>query len=295
MGLRAPAAQGAGDIQYGIDILSEEGLPQLVAEELEEWLPLQLLSEGLARGGVLVGEGEPRTLVVIDPVDGTRGLMHDKRSAFALLAMGTLEGGSLRTLRSAAMVEIPTQRSELSDVIWVTRGSLVRAQTEHLGSGAISPLVLKPSGESELLHGFATIARFIGGAKGAIGAFEDRLLDALYPGDESAWSAIFEDQFISNGGQLHSLMTGRDLFVADLRPLFRTRSGGRILASHPYDLCCALLAEAVGVVLCDPAGRPLDCPMDLTTDVAWVAYANEGLRERIEPLLLPLIADLARR
>jgi hypothetical protein len=39
------------------------------------------------------------------------------------------------------------------------------------------------------------------------------------------------------------------------------------------------------VVITDPSGSALDAPFDLTTDVAWVGYANEPLRRAIEPVL----------
>jgi hypothetical protein len=32
-------------------------------------------------------------------------------------------------------------------------------------------------------------------------------------------------------------------------------------------------------------GKPLDAPLDLATDVAWVGYANDTLRRAIEPVL----------
>jgi len=77
------------------------------------------------------------------------------------------------------------------------------------------------------------------------------------------------------------LMAGHDRFIADLRPL--VNSAG--LCCHPYDLCASLIAREAGVILTDPAGRPLDAPLDVTTDVAWVGYANDGLRRSIEPVL----------
>ena len=46
------------------------------------------------------------------------------------------------------------------------------------------------------------------------------------------------------------------------------------------------------MILTDPAGAALDAPFDVTTDVAWVGYANERLRARIEPVLQ---ASLRRR
>ena len=46
-----------------------------------------------------------------------------------------------------------------------------------------------------------------------------------------------------------------------------------------------MLLEEAGGVVTDPWGGQLDCPLDTTTSVAWVGYANEALARRIGPLL----------
>jgi hypothetical protein len=58
------------------------------------------------------------------------------------------------------------------------------------------------------------------------------------------------------------------------------------LASHPYDLCTALIAEELGVQLRDPCGGPFDASFDIESDVAWAGYANSALQAAVEPLLL---------
>ena len=63
---------------------------------------------------------------------------------------------------------------------------------------------------------------------------------------------VFDDEYISSGGQLHELITGHDRFVADLRPLVDADA----LACHPYDVCTAMLLEEAGGVVTDPLGRP---------------------------------------
>jgi hypothetical protein len=106
----------------------------------------------------------------------------------------------------------------------------------------------------------------------------------------------FEDQYICSAGQLYELMAGHDRFVADLRPLLEGVLARRGLAlgicCHPYDLCTALIARELGVIVTDAAGRPLDAPLALEPDVAWVGYANAAIRAQIEP---PLRAALERR
>jgi hypothetical protein len=85
------------------------------------------------------------------------------------------------------------------------------------------------------------------------------------------------------------MMVGHDRFVADLRPLLHDvlleRGLPHPLCCHPYDLCTVLIAEELGLSVTDALGNSLDIPLDLETDVAWVAYANESLRARVEPAL----------
>ena len=81
------------------------------------------------------------------------------------------------------------------------------------------------------------------------------------------------------------MMARRDRFIADLRPLLVRSDAPAPLCSHPYDLCTELIARELGVVVTDARGGSLCAELDLATDVAWVAYANEVIRQQVEPLL----------
>ena len=191
----------------------------------------------------------------------------------------------LRDVTHACLLELPTTRSHLSDVLAVSPDDGLEAWTEDLLDRSRRPLAAQPSQVPDLGHGFATVVRFFGGAGEDLGSLHDDLLQQLMPDDPGAWMSVFEDQYICNGGQMHALVTGRDRFVADLRPLFRHAHGGELLCSHPYDVLATPIAEAAGGVVTDPEGRPLDVPLDLHTNVAWVGYASEALRARVEPAL----------
>lgn len=99
----------------------------------------------------------------------------------------------------------------------------------------------------------------------------------------------FEDQYISTGGQLYELMVGHDRFVADLRPLFEkslAKRGLRLgLCCHPYDLCTELIARELGVIITDELGEQLKAHLAVEPDVAWIGYANTGIRNQLETLL----------
>lgn len=284
--LALPAGESAGDLQYAIDRLSEESLASVVEEAASALLPLRLLAEGTDQDGIEIGGPAGRWLV-IDPIDGTRGLMHGKRSAFFLagLARPAL-APRLSDLTTSVMVEIPTVRSALSDILVARRGEGVAARTEDLDRGGSTNWSPRPSQATTLRHGFGTIVRFFAGAAEPLGRLHDALMAALFPGDAQAAQDVFEDQYISNGGQMHALITGRDRFVADLRPLFLTGAGASLRCAHPYDVLGALIAEEAGVPITDPTGAPLDVPLDLTTRVAWIGYANSALRTAIQSVLV---------
>lgn len=103
----------------------------------------------------------------------------------------------------------------------------------------------------------------------------------------------FEDQYPSTGGQLYSLLSGSDRFLADLRPLMRgiaTERGEELgHCCHPYDICTMLIAEELGVRITAPTGGTLDAPLDVESDVAWVGYANDAIRRQVEPVLLEVL------
>jgi hypothetical protein len=222
--------------------------------------------------------------VIVDSIDGTRGLMYDKRAAWCLAAAAPI-GGSLRDVVAAAMTELPTTKQGLADQLSGTRGNGVVAERVDVRDGRRSPLTVQPSTATDLEHGFAVVSKFFVPGKIALAELETALFTRLGSRD------VFDDEYISSGGQLHELIAGHDRFVADLRPLVDPDA----FACHPYDVCTAMLLEAAGGVVTDPRGRPLDVPLDTTTAVAWVGYANPALAARIGPILAELVDDLPHR
>jgi fructose-1,6-bisphosphatase/inositol monophosphatase family enzyme len=276
--LAAVASDGAqdGDTIYAVDRVAEETLAQGLADLAREE-PLCVVGEGL---GDSLGE-DGRWRLLVDPIDGTRGLMYQKRSAWILTGVAPNRGPStrLRDIVLAVQTEIPLVKQHLSDQLWAIGGQGMEARRCNRLSGARERLTLRPSHADTIAHGFASVVRFFPGARALLAAIDDEVMQSLVtpaPGR----AACFEDQYASTGGQLYELMAGHDRFIADLRALV---SAG--LCCHPYDLSAALIAQAAGVILTDPAGAPLDAPFDLTTDVSWIGYANERLRVLIEPVL----------
>ena len=297
--LAGVAHDDEGDTIYVVDRVSEavlvEGLAEIAREE-----PLCLVAEGLPPDGVPLPHGardeDCRWRVLVDPIDGTRGLMYQKRPAWILTGVAPNRGAStrLRDIVLAAQTEIPLIKQHLSDQIWAVRGEGVEARRYDRLTGAITLLSLRPSSMTSLAHGFASVSRFFPGARDVLAAIDDEIVTAVEGAPVPGKAACFEDQYISTGGQLYELMMGHDRFIADIRPtlipLLTKRGLPRPLCCHPYDLCSALAAEELGVRLTDAVGKPLDAPFDLDTDVSWVAYANDRLRAVVEPALRTALA-----
>jgi fructose-1,6-bisphosphatase/inositol monophosphatase family enzyme len=269
----------SADTIYAIDKVADD---TLVGWFEAHWPDVELVSEGLDEK-VVIGP-DPQWTVIVDSIDGTRGLMYDKRAAWSLAAAAP-RGGSLRDIVAAAMTELPTIKQGLADQLSGTRGSGIVAERVDLRDGRRAALTVQPSSATDLEHGFAAVSKFFVPGKVALAELETELLTRLGSRD------VFDDEYISSGGQLHELIAGHDRFVADLRPLVAPDA----FACHPYDICTAMLLEEAGGVVTDPGGGELDVPLDTTTSVAWVGYANAELAARIGPILAELVDGLERR
>jgi hypothetical protein len=292
----------AGDTIYAIDRVSEAVLLEFFAREVAPRWPLVLLSEGIEGGAVTLPLGldpaEALIRVLIDPIDGTRGLMYQKRSAWALTGIAPNKGPDtrLRDIELAAMTEIPLVKQHLSDVLWATAESETQARRHNRLTGEDRPLNLRPSRATTIAHGFATVSRFFPGAREELAAIDEAVMRAVLGPPPPGKAQCFEDQYICSGGQLYELIIGHDRFVADLRPLMDRwlAAQGRALGicCHPYDLATLLVAERAGVIVTDGWGTPLDAPLNIEADVSWIGYANGAIRGQIEPALQ---AELRKR
>jgi fructose-1,6-bisphosphatase/inositol monophosphatase family enzyme len=297
----AVAHDGEGDTLYGIDRVGERRLLELVEQELQPFGPIVLIAEGLAGEGVVLPEGaserEADFRLIVDPIDGTRGLMYQKRSAWILTGLAPNRGPDtrLRDVVLAVQTEIPLLKQHLSDVLWAVRGEGAGAERHDRLGGERRALQLRPSQASTIAHGFATVSRFFPGAREELAAIDEEIVRAALGPVSPGKAHCFEDQYICTGGQLYELIAGHDRFVADLRPLMERVLHRRGLAlgicCHPYDVCTELIAREMGVIVTDASGQPLDAPLDVRSDVAWAGYANEAIRAQVAPLLLAALRE----
>ena len=188
------------------------------------------------------------------------------------------------------MTELPTSKQWRADQISAVRGrGLVAEGVNVLQGGGRLPLRVRPSSATDYRHGFASLVKFFPEGKALTAQIEEALWDGLLGRTRTHTPLVFDDQYLCTGGQIHELMTGRDRMVADLRPLVLPAVGfGGMTMCHPYDLCAGLLLPEAGGVLETPDGRPLDAPLDTTTPVAWIGFANETLARQVRPVLRQL-------
>src|SRR5215813_10323535 len=275
----------AGDTIYAIDRVSEDLLLEFFEREVAPAAPHVLIAEGISGGQLVLprGTNEAQALwrIIVDPIDGTRGLMYQKRSAWVLTGIAPNRGPetSLQDIEVALQTEIPLVKQHLSDVLWCVRGEGVRAERYNRLARESSPLKLQPSTASSIRHGFAGLARFFPGVREELAAIDEEVVRGALGDVEYGKAHCFEDQYLSSAGQLYELMAGHDRFIADLRPLMEPllQRRGRALGicCHPYDVCTELIARELGVIVTDERGQLLRAPLRIDAEVAWCGYANE--------------------
>lgn len=300
-------SEGVGDTTFALDLPAEVAVEEWFSARAREGA-LSLLTEdsGWRHRGPSPAEsgwgdlpdfdhGGPR--IVIDPIDGTRPLMHDLRSAWIVIGfappgptqprLGELEGGLL--------VELPPSVQTQARWLEAARGGPAELRTLPLGAtpaevGAAQPLELHVDDSARVDAGYFTFFRYHPAQRARLAQLEADFFERLAARESADLLQIYEDGYCSSGGQLAFLALGRYRFVAELR----ARVGGVPGPfCKPYDIAGAVvIAEAAGVVLTDAWGEVLDIPLDATTPVDWVGYANEATRARLAPHLEASWKDL---
>jgi fructose-1,6-bisphosphatase/inositol monophosphatase family enzyme len=292
------ASVTAADTIYHIDRLSEEAILGWFARHWPKAWPVEIVMEGLEDGATTFPRGTRpgKTLCqcILDPIDGTRSLMYDKRSAWILAGLAPQRGDRthLGDIVVAAMTELPTTKHGFADQLSAIAGCGVVAETVDLRRRTRRRWKPQPSRARHFEHGFASIARFFPEGKALLGTIEEALWRELGVLGKNGGQLVFDDQYLSTGGQLYELIAGHDRMLGDLRPMAYAKLGysSATLCCHPYDICTELIAREAGCLIEAPEGRPLRVPLDTTTPVAWMGYANATLARTVRPVLRRLLA-----
>src|SRR5262249_33198091 len=142
---------------------------------------------------------------ILDPIDGTRGLMYDKRSAWSLAALAPQQGAqtTLEDVVVAAMTELPTSKGGAVDQLSAVGGRGGRAERRDLRSGRRMKFTLRPSRARDVAHGFASFAKFFPEGKAWLAELEEKLWRKLGAAEGNKGQPVFDDQYLSTGGQLY--------------------------------------------------------------------------------------------
>lgn len=292
--LSAEVHVGAGDVSFGIDVPAED-LVRKVASAAPE--PILVVAEGI--GTQMFPDGAERAdaqvCLIVDPVDGSRELMYQKRSAFILSGVAVVRGRvpNLSDVVLGLVTELPASMQSVGVQAWAVRGQGAYEQLWDLNTTL--PIGeerrLRASRATSIRGGFATFVHYFPGTHAPMGALADEVLAAVLGPVEPGKAGAYEDSYLSTGGQLYLLASGKYRFVVDARPLLP--ASRRPLSAHPYDLAGpALLAEESGAVVSDLDGHPLHYPLDTATDCGYVGYANRAVHDEVWPKLDPALRRL---
>src|ERR1041385_1882014 len=275
-------ADEAGDTIFAVDRVSEEVLVDFFERRIAPVHPLVLIAEGLSDGQVVLPRGADESdavwRVIVDPIDGTRGLMYQKRSGWVLTGVAPNRGPAtnLGDIELAVQTEIPLVKQHLCDSLWAVRGQGAHAERFNRLTNERGPLSLQASQAKTIAQGYAMIARFFPGARDELAAIDEEIVRGALGPVLSGKASCFEDQYASSAGQLYELIAGHDRFVADLRavlgPVMARRELPLPICCHPYDLCTELIARESGVIVTDPKGAALSSLLAVEPDVAWAGY-----------------------
>jgi len=299
--LAAITDETAADIIYAIDRIADQAIFKWFENNWSAAWPVQIIMEGLDDAHTLCfplgTKLEDTTLkCIIDPIDGTRGIMYDKRAAWILAGIAPQRGvdNTLADIEVSVMTEIPTTRQWRADQLSATRdGGMHASAFDIRNQFKQAPVELQPSQASDVRHAFGTICRFFPAGSTLLSQIEELLWEQHCGESSDGTPLVFNDQYISTGGQFYEILSGHDRFVADIRPLvFRVLDIEENLSAHPYDVCCTLILEEAGCIVEHPDGSRLNCPLDTSSAVNWVAYANPELANHVRPALQAVLGRL---
>ncbi len=284
----SPGAWGAGDLSYALDDVADEPLAAFAAA-LGARHPVTLVTE--APGEVCAGAGAagPPLRGLIDPVDGTRSLMHDMRSAWALTALAPDKGPATRLSDAlvAVQTELPTTTAGVYHVLSAVRGGGATLARHDVRSGAeLERRALHAPEGLRLDNGYLCFTRFLAVERPLVAALEADFLARAIAAHRLDPRLLYDDQYLCSAGQLFLVGTGRYRMLADLRGWLHRTRGLDNFCAKPYDLAALLVWQEAGVPVLDEEFAPLDAPMDTESRLSVIAFANEELKALLLPHLL---------
>src|SRR6185436_17400486 len=263
------AAAVGGDVTFAIDAEAERVLEAFLAERAPD---VAFYSED--RGLVEPAGGGAATVLVVDPIDGTRPAMAGLESCCVSVAAAPLGD-------EPAMGDVT-----VGCVVEIKSGTVFLAER---GAGVVEgpPVLLS---RNERIDRMFWSYGFRGRPARPMAEVLGDLIDASSVGGATfeLGSAAFDMTRIVTG-QLDAYVEPGPLVIAEvpgMREEFERVGGGAVLNNSPYDLAAAtLILEEAGAVVTDAYGRSLaGCPLlgsEHEFQMSVVASGNPALHEAI--------------
>ena len=277
MDMAAVAGETVADTIYAIDRVADDALIDWFEEH---WPDVVVVSEGLDEP-VPVGKTAAWT-VIVDTIDGTRGLMYDKRSAWCLAAAAP-PGGGLADIVAAAMTELPTAKQGAADQLSATRGGGLRAERVDLAGGSAARPRRTPVGGDGPRPQLQWAGQILPPREGGPGRAGGRAVRAAWVRGTSSTTST------SRAGDSCTSSSPVGTASWPTSAPWSTTTASSVIPTTCARPCCSRRWAAWSPT---PGATPLAVPLDNVSPVAWVGYANEALAARIGPVLAELVDGL---
>jgi myo-inositol-1(or 4)-monophosphatase len=234
------AAAAGGDVTFAIDAEAERELEAFLAERAPD---VAFYSEDR---GLVEPDGGAQSVLVVDPIDGTRPALAGLESCCVSVAAAALDGEpAMGDVTIGCVVEIPSGRVFLAE----------------RGAGVVEGPPVRLSENEQIERMFWTYG-FRGRPARPMAEVLGDLIDASSVGGATfeLGSAAFDMTRVVTG-QLDAYVEPGPRLVEDvpgMRAEFERVGGGSVLNNSPYDLAAAtLILEEAGAVVTDAHGRSL--------------------------------------
>jgi len=263
----------SGDVTFGVDVIAERAVSAFFESHRDLSAAYYTEDQGL-----VMPDGAPELIFIIDPIDGTRPALAGLGTACVSVAVAHY-GDDLRLgdIRWASLIELGN-----GDRFTAVRGKGVSLRSSYGRRIAPSP----KSDMEDIFWSFEIVGRPVELVMSYIAPLVDRtsvragvflINSASYSLSRLATGQF--DAYLDLGGFVLSECAGA-------RARFLELGGGRVVGLFPYDIAAALLvAKESGCTVTDAYGGDLDdvplMPSDGEAILSCVAAGNERLHRTI--------------